>query len=317
MPSQKTSEQRIESHNDWPKKIEFSAELEFQKKIAAAGGLAPFKTAKLSDVSTEEFHRYLGTLIDGLDALPQRPDYLFDHCFRIIDAASKLLTNKSKTTYAISEVYLNIFSTDNAKWTNIVNLLCARMPKSSAEYISRRLLDASVNKGSDANAIATRARKCLGIHRFTEITQKYSYANVGAPGNAVNKCASFLLLLLNTDKPLPAAKKSGSASTYANLDLTVKSNLLTPQEKLRLIMSLFLFTMRNERQHGSAVSPFRTSKATLGRYASYYYAMVCAYTISLGVISARASGSISATTIEHNVRANLAEFEKFFGSNAR
>lgn len=317
MPSPTTSSQRIDHHNDWPKKIEFTAELEFQKKLAEFSGLAPFRTAKLLDVNTEEFHRYLGNLIDGLDALPQRPDYLFDHCFRIIDAGSKLLTGKTKTTHAISEAYLNIFSSDQNCWTDIVNSLCASLPKSSAEYIARRLLDASISKCADSNAIADRARKCLGNPRFSDITKKYAYANYGnSPGKVVSECASFLRLLLKTNIPLSASRKGAKSSAYPNLDLSIQGNLLTPQEKLRFLMSVFLFTMRNERQHGSAVSPFRTSMASLKRYASYYYAMICAYTVSLGVISARARSSIDAQTISTNVSSNLDEFKKFFGANA-
>lgn len=318
MPILTTSDQRIQSHNAWPKKVEFSAEAEFQKKIATAGGLAPFATAKLADAGTPEFHRFLGSLIDGLDALPQRPDYLFDHCFRIIDAGAKMLTAKTRTTYAISEVYLNIFSTDHARWATVVNMLAASMPKSSSDYIARRLLDASIGKGSDPVAIVTRARKCLGNQRFAEITQKYSYAAAGAaPGSAVNECGSFLRLLLKTETPAKSAPKPGGLLKYPTLDLSAQGNLLKPEEKLRLILSLFLFTMRNERQHGSAVSPFRTSKAKLERYASFYYAMIFAYSVALGIISALDSKSIGAATILQNADANLAEFKKFFGANAK
>lgn len=313
MTSGITSSQRIQSHNGWPEKIDFSAELLFQKKLTEFGGLAPFRTANLANSSSTEFHRYLSNIIDGLDALPQRPDYLFDHCFRVIDAGSKILTGKSRTTYAISEAYLPIFSLDSSCWTHIVNQMCARMPKSSADYMARRLLDASIGKGTDPNAIVARARKCLGGKRFAEITQKYAYASSSA-GKEVNELGTFLRLLLRTIAPL--AKKSATAAAYPSLDLTLPGNLLDAPNKLRVIMSLFLFTMRNERQHGSVASPFRTSMGTLARYASYYYAMICAYTICLGVISIREPTSITAATILSNLNVNLTEFGKFFGANA-
>jgi hypothetical protein len=320
MPSSITSAQRIDSHNSWPKKVGFAAELDFQQRIADAAGAAPFKTADLNDAGTAEFHRYLGNLIDGLDALPQRPDYTFDHCFRIIDSAAKQLTGKTKTTYAINEVYLNLFSTDPGTWSDIVEHLAFNIPMASAEYIARRLLDASIGKGTDPHAIASRAKKCLDSQRYAEITDKYSYGNFpGAPGAAVNACATFLRLLLATKRtsPLPKSKKSANAATYPALDLTVAANTLTSEEKLRLLLSLFLFVMRNERQHGSAVSPFRTSKATLERYASYYYALYCAYAFALGVISARDATTIQALTIFENVQVNISAFKKFFGTKAK
>lgn len=316
MPTPTTSEQRIELHNGWPKKVEFASELEFQKLLSKNGGLAPFKTAKLAEVATPtsaEYHRFVGSIIDGLDALPQRPDYLFDHCFRVIDAGAKLLTAKSKTTQAIQEAYLPIFSTNPATWTDIVRQLCDAMPKSSSDYIAKRLLDASVLRGTDPHAISTRAKKCLPV-QFAEMTQRYAYTGT-TNGKSVNDCGAYLRRLLKTNAP--ATSKSASASSYPNLDLTVQGNLLSDGFKLRLLMSLFLFTMRNERQHGSSVSPFRTSMSSLARYASYYYAMICAYTVCLGVISAREPTAISAQDILINVNNNLNMFRSFFGANAK
>ena len=317
-----TSSKRIEYQNDWPTKIDFSAELEFQKKIEAAGGLAPFKTGKLTNVNSKDFHIYVGNLIDGLDALPHRPDYLFDHCFRIIDASSKTLTKKKKTTFAISEVNLNIFSTGKADWDQIADLMCKHMPTSTASYIATRLLDASLGKGTDAGAIVARGEKCISSKRFTEATKKYTYANYSGPGVAVNKFASFIRLLLKTSTPLKKTTKnssspSASTSNFSTLDLTKSANLLSKEDKIQFIITLLLFTMRNERQHGSSVSPFRTSKANLGRYASYYYAMICSYIIALGVVSTGFPKAISSSAILTNAQDNFAEFSKFFGSNAK
>lgn len=64
---------RVVAHNVLPIATEFRAETELNGKIASQNGQAPFRTIALAINSDPAYQRCAGHLIDGLDALPNRP----------------------------------------------------------------------------------------------------------------------------------------------------------------------------------------------------------------------------------------------------
>lgn len=74
-----SQDQRIQAHNNWPKREEFKAERAFRDRLASKGGDAPFKPISLGKDTDKTYHVCIGHFLDALEALPNRPDQFFDH----------------------------------------------------------------------------------------------------------------------------------------------------------------------------------------------------------------------------------------------
>lgn len=98
------------------------------------------------------------------------------------------------------------------------------------------------------------------------------------------------------------------------LDLTNPKSILSTSKRIEFILSLslLLFTMRNERFHGSILSPFMTSKSLIQRYQSYYYAMLSAYIFSLGLLDLKKLGTVGGVEVYKCCEQNLILQDSFF-----
>ncbi len=76
--------ERVNCHNKYPELVQFKAERKFKGKLDQANGVTPFEPTQIGYGDDAVYQTCIGHLIDGLEFLPYRPDYMFDHSFKVI-----------------------------------------------------------------------------------------------------------------------------------------------------------------------------------------------------------------------------------------
>lgn len=274
------AKERIKAHNNWPEKRPFKAEQAFEDALKRFDGV-PFKPVALADNENPEYQRCVGHLLDALEAMPRRPDIAFDACFRVIDHIGAPLFPKKGLTGVAQGLPSRLQAADTSNWQAIVDHLTQSMPLRTLEYLAKRLLHAPTNN----EYLHKRAAHAFGASFYGEFLNKFApAAPAGQPpmpiADETIKKASLLLKLYLSGK-----KGTGSNATFHSaLDLTKQSNVPDLRRRTEVLLSLLLFMTRNERAHGNTISPFRTSKATISRYQSYYFIMIVGYVFSLSLL---------------------------------
>lgn len=305
------SNERVDAHNFWPKKGNFKGEQMFAARLSQKDGLAPFRAIAIGHNDDAEYQRCVGHLLDALDQIPNRPDYAFDHFFRIIDVAGSSLIPTNGIKGVVQGASSALLLEDKEAWEQIIDVLCAHMPLRTYEFLAKRLINLSDTGSEEHKRLHKRSVHTLGSKFFNAFSAKYALDINGnfianaAEENRAN--AAKLLKLYMSGKPGTRLKTASDPA----LDLTKQPNVPNFARRSEVLASLLLFTIRNERAHGSVISPFRTSKSTLGRYESYYFIMLLAYTFALGILSLRFK-CISLPNILTGLQENIEVQKAFF-----
>lgn len=315
--AQEARDIRIRSHNVWPVRTRSQAENDFSnlvEELTPTLFLVPFKFANGN--VTPDFHRHLGMLIDSMEMLPSRPDHAFDICFRVVDELSQNLTSCGTITDALSG--LGTFVCHNlgssATWKDVIQEISKNLPPVTGRYLAQRLLE-SFPLAKDP--LKSRALGILGQKRYEQFFQKYR-TDLPTSTNPIetehhvstanNRAGEFLKLLISLRAPYPNA----THSAYSELDLSKPSLLFNHSDALNCMLSLLAYTARNERVHGSSLSPFRSSKASLTTYASYYFQFHLLYAISVGLMVESFPGCGASESWLENVKENFSKYALLF-----
>lgn len=278
------SNERVLAHNNWPTDIRFKAEEIFLGRLSGQNSKVPFEPMELTFSDDPDYQRCIGHLLDALDQMPSRPDYALDHFFRIIDIVGTSIPIGKGIRGVVQGVAQLLLVDDRASWERIIDALCTAMPLRTHEFLAKRLLSASIAP-SGKDGLHKRALHTLGPNFHPAFVTKYTTDKSGALITDETKfdwaSAGKLLKLYLSGRPSTRLK---AASTQA-LDLTKPSNVPDYRRRSEVLTSLLLFQIRNERAHGAIISPFRTSKATITRYQSYYFSMLIAYIYALGIMN--------------------------------
>lgn len=290
---------RLNAYHQWPAKSKFKAEEKFDDCLKLSDDSTPLKTATIGLPLDNRESIYVGHYLDGLDALPYRPDYMFDHSFKVIDNSSQGRYFGVGLKGVTQGLGTELIASAPSQWKTITDYLCKHIPTPTLMFIVKRMCSSyGAKKGTKNYQFAGRVNDWIDQKRYAEFINKFSIddnSNVVLlpDGKRLESACSFLRLYLSGT---PASKKR--PGTPKTLDMTDTKNIPTLTKRLEFILSIWLFTMRNERAHGTALSPFRTSKASIERYESYYYSMLAAYILSLGALSISAPHLIKASEIE-------------------
>jgi hypothetical protein len=303
---------RVEAHNTWPAAIEFRAEADFNKLVHANAGRAPFEPIQLQPNGDPEYQTCVGHLIDGLDALPLRPDYFFDHCFRVLDHATATIAPNKGIEGVMEKLPARLLAIDSALWTDIVDLLGQSMPRVTLDLLARRLLQAETAGRPKLEGLKKRAPKILGTGFYNDFCQKYLHDEHGNPlptlGESISLAGRFFRLFLSGK-----AGTRTKAASHSELDL--RGKIVGAEKRMQVVLSLLLFNARNERAHGAVISPFRTSKATADRYESYYFMALTTYIFALGSLAVRfPNQSVTSAAIAAGLKKNLDLQTAFFAA---
>lgn len=304
---------RIASHNGWPVIIKTKAETQFSKLLDGNPGLQVLTPYPFIAVNDKNFHRHIGMLIDGLEMLPERPDHAFDFFFRAVDELSQQITGKNKITDAVESLGPRVCGNLGAaeSWKLFVNIFSEKLPLPTARFMAQRVLSAYVDR---TDPVRPRAERLFGQQRYADIHQKFvgrfSGGEIAKLAEGANNAGVFLKHLVSRRTVRDVAARDDS---YPSLDLTESKNIFDEPKALWAMMSLAAFTSRNERFHGSSLSPFRSSKASLSTYASYYFEMLFVYTLAVGLMIELFTGCGDVDAWMTNMNANISKLDKMFG----
>lgn len=304
--------ERLNAYHQWPQSTKFKGEEKFDSCLDKNHNKIPFEVARLGKPSDNNQSIYIGHYLDGLEALPHRPDYMFDHCFRVIDNSSKIRYTKKGLKGIVQGLGKELIKSDPVHWKTITDSLCHNLPAPTLMYIVKRMCESYVPQNDSSKQFRGRVVDCTGKDFYDEFIKKFSIDDskniTPTPsGELLQSASSFMRLYLSgavgTKKRLDVAQA---------IDLTNPKNIPSDASRIEFLLSIWLFTMRNERAHGSALSPFKTSKSSLDRYESYYFAMLASYIFSLGALSISAPQMIKVLDIELCSLSNTASQKNFF-----
>jgi hypothetical protein len=302
--------ERVNGHNLFPESVEFKAEKKFKQFLNLNKGNIPFKTIDLGYGDDTEYQTYIGHYLDGLELLPFRPDFMFDHCFKIIDDAGRVYFPKKGVKGIVQGLGNLLINSSRKQWEEIADQLGQNIPLMTCRFIAKRICESHYCSNDTSEQYNERARECFGADFYQQFIKRFTWVDgkKNLSDEQINKASHFLKLYLSGKQ----GTKKTIVQSYKKLNLTKEANLPKPQQRLELILSLLLFLMRNERSHGVIISPFRTSRSSIDRYQSYYFAMLSAYIFSLGVLKLKGFGGMDDEVILNCCEDNLKIQKLFF-----
>lgn len=276
-----------------------------------------FLTATLTPSDGDEpFNAAVGHILDCLDSLPRRPDAAFDCLYKVID--QNLTPFERPNTSRIISAVDSLFEAEPAYWSAIVELLSTNIPQQTADYAAERILECHIfSNPPHSNEMKKRAKRSIGTRRYDQLCRKFLVPNpqnaalLELPYQKMRDAGLLLGKMFRQKAPLNRAKASTS-TPGSLLDLSLQANVLSPREKLRVLMEICVATYRHERFHGEAFSPFRSSKATLKTYAHAYYLLLVTYLVILGLLQQQKKGGLSAADIYSLAEQSVERFRAFF-----
>lgn len=217
-----------------------------------------FKPVAINDVDSIAFHREVSYLIDAFDSLPWRVDIAFDSTWKAFELET-------------SEAYGGN-ATDRLKKTagdvesKVIERLCSKIPVQSCEYLFKRLvsdaLDGSIGHGLSKRILHSTDDKIRMLLDHLRV----AYGS----GSAESRRKGSMLLR----RAMQGDMLTLGDVTEFRLDTTSRA---------RILISLFLYTTRNERFHGASFSPFVSSAASLRTYTHPYFAFLSSYYLLLSL----------------------------------
>ncbi|MCP2047523.1 UNVERIFIED_ORG: hypothetical protein J3D58_001595 [Paenarthrobacter nicotinovorans] len=217
-----------------------------------------FKPIAINNLDSVPFHRAVSYLVDAFDSLPRRVDIAFDSTWKAFELETKEVhsgnvTDRLKAAAGVVE-------------SSIVERLCDSFPVQSCEYLFKRLVsdvvDESIEHGLKNRILHSTDED---IRQLLDHLQK-NYAS-GSPESRRN--GALLLRRALRGETLNLGDVAGFR--------------LETISRARILISLFLYTTRNERFHGASFSPFVSSAASLRTYTHPFFAFLASYYLLLSV----------------------------------
>lgn len=263
------SKKRIDYNNNWPNKnIEFQAEQDFKNALNDKGLNQIFKPIYLPLIDDFQFQRLLSFKIDIYEQLPLRPDIAFDLAWRTFEAYTSYFAKTNNWTVnkswkilnkSCEDIFKNQINNDNtlqAVFEELTNII----PLQASEFLIKRIFETTSNAiKSQQTQIVERVKDFLGNDLYSAIETKYGGANF----NAENQRKASLLLKI--------------IITGSEVDVSGQKFKLDIEKRMKLIINGLLYTYRNERFHGDAFSPFKSSKTDMKTYSVSYYYLIATY----------------------------------------
>jgi hypothetical protein len=261
----------------------------FTDRIARSSEIF-FRPVPLHDFNSVKFHRQLSYLIDAFDALPERVDIAFDSTWKAFELAS--------TDFAVGNITDRLKSLASSVDMSVTNRLCASFPVQSCEYLFKRLVSDAIGPGADVRLVnRVNGLQDAGIEQLlTHLRATYG----DGTADSRRKGALLLRKALRGD-----VLDLGLVSGYQLDDLS----------RARILISLFLYTTRNDRFHGESFSPFVSSAASLRTYTHPYFSFLASYYLLLCVWEGNSSEVLScdADGINSSLGENLNTAAMVFG----
>ena len=251
-------EKRITYQNEWPNSNTFYREKEY---ICAVNNFEEnydilFKTVNLKVLEDKNYNIVVSFLIEALDDLRKKPLHSFLFAFMALDHVSKEMFGDNITVRldSISECV----SSNYQEEFEILNKI---IPLRSCKYI-RKQLEKEERVIKRINRDAT--LKCL----VEKINEKYH--NNG----------------IHNEKEIADTNRK-EACLYQKI---IRDNLknatyqIEHSKRCKLVLSGYLYALRNDISHGSVISDTKSSTTRFNTFASDYWAFMYTYYVVIALI---------------------------------
>lgn len=302
-------QKRIDYLNNWPNSEPFEIEkiyYDLVKKTKDDEGtiFVPFPLIKNMDVN---FNKSVSFMIDAVEQLEKYPNFSYEFIFKAYDCYINLyhptfhqITDKNKKL--CDHEWKDIFNVQTRLY-NAFKQLISLIPVRGCQYLYLRLREeTSENKAYTRVTTAVSGGKSTDSEKrkslVDAITKKYGldHANYG---DTLRKASLLYRYIMKNDSV------SVGTQTYN----------ITIEDKLHILVSGFLYTLRNDIMHGSSISISKSSKSSLSTYAIDYFAFLLLYYLLIVLIINKNPGDYSTDVYDNlanNIDRNIYLYKQIF-----
>lgn len=303
-------EKRVNYLNSWPNVEPFDIEKKYYglvNKIKRQHGtiFVPFQLKKNNDVS---YNKTISFMIEAVDQIEKYPNFSYEFIFKAYDCfidhfypSISQITDKNKMLCA--NEWKNIMSSHSMLMEAFKKLI-ATIPVKACQYLYIRFVDRSPeNKAYQRVTTDISGRSSPdSIKRkniIDDIENKYGadYTNYA---NSIRKASLLYRYLL---------KNNSVSVDTGNYNITL-------EDKLHILVSGLLYTLRNDIMHGSSISITKSSKTTLGTYAIDFFSFLLLYYLLVALIIDKFSTDYTTDVYDRladNIEINVTLYKQLFG----
>ena len=302
---------RIVYLNNWPNVEPFEIEKKYYSLVEKIKNehetiFIPYPLKYNIDVS---YNKTISYMIEALDQLEKYPNFSYEFLFKAYDCFMNLFYSNIPQITDKNKKFC-----DN-EWKDILNAnidlrrsfenLFSSIPVKACQYLYIRLSEKTAeNKAykrvtldiSGRETIESKKRKGL----VDDIEKKYGI-DYSRYSDTIRKASLLYRYILKNDSVLV-----NNNNYYISLE-----------DKLHILVSGFLYTLRNDIMHGSSISITKSSKTTLGTFAIDYYAYLLLYYLLVTLIINKFPTDYSNNdyyTLAKNIEENINLYKQLFGS---
>ncbi|WP_288483544.1 hypothetical protein [uncultured Novosphingobium sp.] len=286
---------RISAFNNWPAETVFPVQDQYLKLLKERNSPVPMVCGSLLEVEDPEFHTYVAYILDGLDALPTRPDWAFESFYIPLELEMKRikLANGNINSSRFLEYKAFLGGLDSVTTDTLASFI-ALAPLQTCEFVAKRILDA-VNTANEEKQLYNRAKDALGLQLFTSFRAKYG---TNGDGTNIRKAGSLIQLILK-----------GKQIEIGGIVFNTNSI-----DRIGILSTFMMPSMRNDRFHGNVFPSFRSSAYKLKNYAGAQFSATSTFLLTLVAIAIRWPESLSEdnlrSVIDKNSNLFLSIFDK-------
>lgn len=267
-------EKRINFMNSWPDSELFIAEKEYEEKIQIVKDKMKtiFKPFQLKIDSDEVYNKCISFIIDSLEELERKPNNSFEFMFKAYDVFSfkvrqDNITNRNKW---LCDNKWDPIINSNTNLKNAFKMLLAEIPLKSCQYLYAQICD--------------------------ETTKAYKRVITDVTGNLDNSHRKYILDSIRTK--YGEYNYCNYADSIRKPSMLIKRFVLrqdcyligtdtinvTLNDKLHILISGYLYSLRNDTIHGSSISITKSSKTNMSTYANSFFAFILLYYLVLVLV---------------------------------
>ena len=263
-------EKRINYLNNWPNVEPFDIEKEYYilvDKVKKENGtiFVPFELKRNDDVL---YNKTISFMIEAVDQLEKYPNFSYEFIFKAYNCfidhfySSKNISSINKKL--CDNEWKKILDSQT-KLLNAFEKLLSAIPVKACQYLYVRLCERSkdikpygrvtTDENGSSSSSSTKRKDIVD-----SIENKYGM-DYTRYADTIRKASLLYRYLLKNSSIL--------------VDTTTYN--ITTEDRLHILVSGLLYTLRNDIMHGSSISITKSSKTTLGTYAMDYFAYLLLY----------------------------------------